>query len=160
MILTTLILLPLVGAVVTAALPTSELARRVGLVFALVTLGAAITAAVQYEADAGMQLTETHTWIESLGVHYALGVDGLGILMVLLTVVLVPIVLLAGWQAWLSPTAAVGVALASIVVRFVLLGSVVSYLDGERSTWKNVLIGIGLAVAGLVVAGVKLALTH
>ena len=98
MTLTTLILLPLVGAVVTATLPSSDLARRVGLVFALVTLGAGVTAAVQYEADAGMQLTETHTWIESLGVHYALGVDGLGLLMVLLTVVLVPIVLLAGWR--------------------------------------------------------------
>ena len=27
-----------------------------------------------------MQLTETHDWIEALGVHYALGVDGLGLL--------------------------------------------------------------------------------
>ena len=70
------------------------------------------------------------------------------------------LVLLAGWQGWLSAPAAVIVALATIVVRFVLLGSVVSYLDGERSTWKNVLIGVGLAVAGLVVAGVKLVLTH
>ena len=50
-----------------------------------------------------MQLTETHTWIESLGVHYALGVDGLGLLMVLLTVVLVPIVLLAGWRESEAP---------------------------------------------------------
>ena len=45
-----------------------------------------------------MQLTETHAWIEPLGVHYALGVDGLGLLMVLLTVVLVPVVLLAAWH--------------------------------------------------------------
>ncbi len=59
---------------------------------------AGVVAAVQYEVDGGMQLTETHAWIESLGVHYALGVDGLGLLMVLLTVVLVPIVLLAGWR--------------------------------------------------------------
>jgi hypothetical protein len=70
------------------------------------------------------------------------------------------LVLLAGWQGWLSVAAAVVVALASIVVRFVLLGSVVSYLDGEQSTWKNLLIGVGLAVAGIVVAGVKLLLTH
>ncbi len=96
--LTTLILLPLVGAIVTAILPTHALAKRVGLVFALVTLGAALTAAARYDVGSGMQLTETHTWIESMGVHYALGVDGLGLLMVLLTVVLVPIVLLAGWR--------------------------------------------------------------
>jgi NADH-quinone oxidoreductase subunit M len=97
MTLTILILLPLVGALITAFAP-GALARTIGLGFSLVTLGAGIVAAVQYDAGDGMQLTETHTWIESLGVHYALGVDGLGILMVLLTVVLVPIVLLAGWR--------------------------------------------------------------
>ena len=97
MILTILILLPLVGALATAFSPAA-LARLVGIGFAGATLLAGVVAAVQYEADAGMQLTETHVWIESLGVHYALGVDGLGILMVLLTVVLVPIVLLAGWR--------------------------------------------------------------
>ena len=52
-----------------------------------------IVIAAQYDAGDGMQLTETHTWIEAFGVHYALGVDGLGLLLVLLTVVLVPVVL-------------------------------------------------------------------
>ncbi len=95
--LTILILLPLVGALATAFAPAA-LSRMLGLGFAAATLLAGIVAASQYELDGGMQLTETHTWIESLGVHYALGVDGLGLLMVLLTVVLVPIVLLAGWR--------------------------------------------------------------
>jgi len=96
--LTILILLPLVGAVVTAFTPTRELAKTVGLGFSLATLAAGVGALVQYDVGGGMQLTETHVWIESLGVHYALGVDGLGILMVLLTVVLLPVVLLAGWH--------------------------------------------------------------
>lgn len=48
-----------------------------------------------YEVGKGMQWTETHAWIEALGVHHALGVDGLGILMVLLTTALIPIVLTA-----------------------------------------------------------------
>jgi NADH-quinone oxidoreductase subunit M len=97
MILTILILLPLVGALATAFAPAA-LSRVLGLGFAVATLLAGVFAATRYELDAGMQLTETHAWIESLGVHYALGVDGLGLLMVLLTVVLVPIVLLAGWR--------------------------------------------------------------
>jgi NADH-quinone oxidoreductase subunit M len=97
MMLTVLILLPLLGAVVTAVVP-GGLARLTGVGFAAATLVAGVVAALQYDAGDGMQLTETHTWIESLGVHYALGVDGLGLLMVLLTVVLVPIVLLAGWN--------------------------------------------------------------
>jgi NADH-quinone oxidoreductase subunit M len=97
MILSVLILLPLVGALVTAFVP-GALARTVGLGFSVATLAAGVVAATQYDAGAGMQLEEKNTWIESLGVHYALGVDGLGLLMVLLTVVLVPIVLLAGWR--------------------------------------------------------------
>lgn len=70
------------------------------------------------------------------------------------------LVLVAGWLGWLSAPMAIGLALASVVVRFVLLGSVVSHVEGEQSTWKNVLIGVGLAVAALLVAGVKLVLTH
>jgi NADH-quinone oxidoreductase subunit M len=45
-----------------------------------------------------MQLTEEHTWISAFGVHYALGVDGLGLLLILLTVVLVPIVFVGSWH--------------------------------------------------------------
>src|SRR6185503_7444875 len=50
------------------------------------------------QAGEQMQLTELHSWIEPLGVHYALGVDGLGLLMILLTVGLVPVVFVASWN--------------------------------------------------------------
>jgi NADH-quinone oxidoreductase subunit M len=102
MILTILILLPLLGALATAFVPAA-LARTVGLGVAVATLVVGVVAASQYSVGGGMQLTETHTWIESLGVSYALGVDGLGLLMVLLTVVLVPVVLLAGWRESEAP---------------------------------------------------------
>ncbi len=42
-----------------------------------------------------MQFVEQHEWIAVFGANYALGVDGLGLLMILLTAVLVPIVLVA-----------------------------------------------------------------
>lgn len=97
-VLSVLIAIPLVGAIVTAFLPAAT-ARLAGLGIAGVALAwAAIAALSSYDLDGGMQLTETHAWIEALGVHYALGVDGLGLLMVLLTTVLVPIVLLASWH--------------------------------------------------------------
>jgi NADH-quinone oxidoreductase subunit M len=97
--LTVLWAVPLVGALVTAFVPKGSLAKQIALVFSLVTLVVGIATATQFNSDdAGFQLTETHTWIEAFGVHYALGLDGLGLLLVLLTVVLVPIVLLAGWN--------------------------------------------------------------
>jgi NADH-quinone oxidoreductase subunit M len=98
-LLTTMIVLPLVGAIVTAYLPSRGIiARGVGLGFALATLVLAVVLAVGYDAGGGMQFTEQHEWINVFGAHYALGVDGLGLLMVLLTAVLVPIVMVASWQ--------------------------------------------------------------
>ena len=99
--LTVLWALPLVGAVVTAFLPKapgSVLPKQVGLAFSLLTLAVGIAIATQYDTGGGMQLTETHTWIEAFGVHYALGVDGLGLLLILMTVALVPLVLVASWN--------------------------------------------------------------
>ena len=95
--LTTLILVPLVGALLIAFLPAAS-ARSTALGVAAGTLGLGIATAVLYDVGDGMQLTEQVTWIESFGVHYALGVDGLGLLMVLLTVVVTPVVMLAGWH--------------------------------------------------------------
>ena len=94
--LTLLIAVPLVGALVVAFAP-SALTKRLAVVTGLLTLALGVAIAVQFDVDGGMQLEEQHTWIEAFGVHYALGVDGLGLLMILLTVLLVPIVMVAGW---------------------------------------------------------------
>lgn len=97
--LSTLIVLPLLGAVVTALVPRgTPLGKQVALAFSLVVLGASIAFAVAFDRGAGMQFTEEYRWIQPLGIHFALGVDGLGILMVLLTALLVPVVLLASWD--------------------------------------------------------------
>ena len=96
--LTTLILVPLVGALAIAFLPAAN-SRVIALGVTAATLGLGIALAVMYDVGGGMQFTEEVSWIEAFGVHYALGVDGLGLLLVLLTVVLVPIVLVADWDA-------------------------------------------------------------
>ncbi|MGA8847683.1 MAG: NADH-quinone oxidoreductase subunit M [Nocardioides sp.] len=96
--LTTLILVPLLGALLIAAVPAAH-SRVIALGSTALTLGLGIVVALMYDVNGGMQLTEQVSWIEAFGVHYALGVDGLGLLLVLLTVVLVPIVLVADWDA-------------------------------------------------------------
>jgi NADH-quinone oxidoreductase subunit M len=99
-ILTVLILVPLVGALAVAFLPAvGDQPKRLGLLVSVLTLAAGVVLAASYDVgDGGLQLTETHEWVSAFGVHYALGVDGLGLLMILLTVVLVPVVLLAAWN--------------------------------------------------------------
>jgi NADH-quinone oxidoreductase subunit M len=97
--LTVLVAVPLVGAVALPFLPKrAELAKQVGLAVSVLTLALGVAVALQFHTGDGMQLTETHTWIDAFGVSYALGVDGLGLLMVLLTVALVPIVLIGSWH--------------------------------------------------------------
>ncbi|WP_377325015.1 NADH-quinone oxidoreductase subunit M [Pimelobacter simplex] len=95
-ILSLLVWLPIAGAVAVALLPR-HLAKVTGLGVALATLVIGVVVAASYELDGGTQLREEHEWIEAFGVHYALGVDGLALLLVLLTVLLVPLVLGAEW---------------------------------------------------------------
>jgi len=59
-----------------------------------------VLAALSFDtADAGThQLLETHAWIPAIGASYAVGVDGVGLALVLLSVVLTPLVLLAAWR--------------------------------------------------------------
>ena len=98
--LTLLIVVPLVGAVATAALPGGHrlaLPKQVALGTSVLTLVLAVAMSFGYHIHDGFQFTEDHVWIKAFGAHYALGVDGLGLLMVLLTTVLVPIVIGASW---------------------------------------------------------------
>jgi NADH-quinone oxidoreductase subunit M len=99
--LTTLIVLPALGAVLTALVPAGleRVAKRLALGAGLVTAALAIVAGIAFVADgAAVQFTEQYTWIESFGVHWALGADGIRITMVVLTAVITPIVLLAMWR--------------------------------------------------------------
>jgi NADH-quinone oxidoreductase subunit M len=100
--LTTIGVVPLVGAVVVVLMPRSVAAKAkvVGLVFSLLTLAAAIAATTRFDrgSDAQFQLTELHGWIPQIGTSYSLGVDGIALVMILLSVVLTPICLLAAWH--------------------------------------------------------------
>ncbi len=111
--LTLLIVVPLAGAVVAAFTPDPKAVRTIGLGFSGIALLVAVVALTQFNTGDGMQLTEEVTWIGPLGVHFALGLDGLGALMVLLTVLLVPVVLLsAGSEVVDNAKAFVGWTLA------------------------------------------------
>jgi len=101
-VLTILMLVPIVGAAVVVALPRKEdsaLPKQVALVISLVTLalGGAIAAGFSPDGDR-YQYTELTDWIAAFGAHYSVGLDGIGLTLVLLTVVLTPIVILASWN--------------------------------------------------------------
>ena len=101
--LSVMLLLPIAGAIVVALLPTSvapALPKQLAFGTSLVTLALGVVAALKYDSGSGaqFQLTEQHEWIKSFGAHYALGVDGVGLTLVMLTVILAPVVILASWN--------------------------------------------------------------
>jgi len=75
-------------------------ARTVALVGALVEVALLVGAFTAFDVGAAgeHQLLETYSWIPALGASYAVGVDGVALLLVALSVVLVPLVILAAWR--------------------------------------------------------------
>jgi len=97
--LTILVALPLLGAVAVMMLPrNSDLPKQAAFAISTAVLALSVAVALQYDVDGGFQFVESYPWIESFGARYAVGVDGLGLTLVLLTTILTPVVVLASWN--------------------------------------------------------------
>ena len=99
--LTTLTLLPVLGAILLPLLGdrNKPLVRTTALAFSLIALILTLLLWHNFNPTAdGYQFQELHAWIPSLNAQYRLGIDGLGLLMLLLTAIVVPIGMLASWQ--------------------------------------------------------------
>ena len=94
-----LTLLPIVGGLVVLAFYRSRaLARIVAMAFAAGALALAIFLWHGFNPGAsGMQFEALHGWAPSLGISYHVGVDGLGVLMLVLSAVVVLMSLAASW---------------------------------------------------------------
>ena len=99
-VLSALIAVPAVGAACVALVSRRrpEICRMLALLFSLATGAIAIWVLANFETGQqvasvgdGFQFTESHTWIESLGISWTLGVDGISLFLVVLTGVLFPI---------------------------------------------------------------------
>ena len=94
-VLTLLTLLPLIGGLIVVGTQDKKLARKLALGLSFLSLALALGLWKSFDAtNGGLQFVENHEWIPSLGVQYFVGVDGLGLLMVLLASIVVPMALL------------------------------------------------------------------
>ncbi len=96
-----LLLIPLAGATAVALLPRQDerLAKQVTLAVSLATLVVTILAGIAFDPHgARFQLLFVKSWIPSFGVSFALGVDGIALVLIALVAVLVPCVVLASWN--------------------------------------------------------------
>ena len=188
MTLSILIWLPLVVAVL-GAIWGGRVAPRLAALGSLAALAIAISFVVRYETGGGMQFVTDRSWISELGIGYSLGLDGLNVVLVLLTTVLFAAATIgANLRAWdrgaqfylwlgLAETAVLGAFCAQDLILFVAFFDLMlvpfyfltgMWGDGDhawrvRATTKLViytLVGSLLMLAAAVATGVLTAEQH
>ena len=103
-ILTSLIALPIAGALLLLFVRDDDanapLIRNVALVVSALVFAETLLLWARFNASsAGFQFVERHEWIPAFGITYFVGVDGISLLLVVLTAFLTPLALLSAWES-------------------------------------------------------------
>jgi NADH-quinone oxidoreductase subunit M len=107
MMLSTIVFLPLVGAILVLLAggrgdrPERESAvRAIALVFSLLTFAATLYLWARFNpVSPDFQFVERHAWLPQFGISYHLGVDGISLFLLVLTGFLTPLALVSSWQS-------------------------------------------------------------
>jgi len=100
-LLTIVGVLPLISAALIAFIPSknAELIKRAAFAATLLVAIASIFLATGFDKSVtGMQYVQSNTWIEAFNINFAVGIDGISLVLILLSTILVPIVILATWH--------------------------------------------------------------
>jgi NADH-quinone oxidoreductase subunit M len=101
-ILSAVTFLPVLGAVLIFLLPRRREGplKMAALATSLLTFAVSVPLYTRFDASlSDYQFVEQRAWMPTLGVSYHLGVDGISLLLVLLTTFLMPLVLLSSWHS-------------------------------------------------------------
>jgi len=100
-LLTIVGVLPLISALLIAFIPSKnvELIKRAAFAATLLIAIASIFLATGFDKSVtGMQYVQSTTWIAAFNINFAIGIDGISLVLILLSTILVPIVILATWH--------------------------------------------------------------
>ena len=94
-------LLPLVISVLIVAIP----GKNIGLIKKVAFAGTTIIAIISIflaigfdKSDTSIQYVQSNAWIPTFNINYSVGIDGISLVLILLSTILVPIVVLATWH--------------------------------------------------------------
>jgi NADH-quinone oxidoreductase subunit M len=107
MLLTSIVFLPLAGALLVLIAggrgdrpERAPLVRTIALAASLVTFAATLLLWWRFDpSSAAFQFEERHAWMPDFGIQYYVGVDGISLLLIVLTGFLTPIALLSSWES-------------------------------------------------------------
>jgi len=104
-ILTSLVFLPVAGAILLLFVRGDEeqsapIVRKIALIVSLLVFGETLLLWSRFNAaSADFQFVERHAWIPAFGIDYHIGVDGISLLLLVLTGFLTPLALLSSWES-------------------------------------------------------------
>lgn len=101
-ILSTVIFLPIVGAILIFLInrKADALIKWIALLISIVTFILSIPLFSSFDkTTSNMQFTETYEWVPSWGIKYALGIDGISVLFVLLSTLLTVLCVTVSWNS-------------------------------------------------------------
>lgn len=131
-----LIFLPLAGAIVTSFIKGGA-AKISALGFALASLGVTIGLVTQFTPDATTQFVVNYPWIQQLGINFHVGLDGISLITVLLTNVLMSLIVLASFKHdYKSPNAFYALVLfmqSGLLLVFTALDGFLFYIGWEAA---------------------------
>jgi NADH-quinone oxidoreductase subunit M len=127
---TATVFLPLVGVAVMLLIPKGEetLHKVVALATSVVVLaiGVAMLVAFDYGATAEMQFRVDSTWIELINSRYIVGVDGISLPLIALTVFVMPLVIIYSWDHFPEPHNPKAFLILILILETGILGSFVA----------------------------------
>ncbi|RZA03187.1 MAG: NADH-quinone oxidoreductase subunit M [Sphingobacteriaceae bacterium] len=92
-----LLLLPVIAALA-VLLFKNETAKHAALFFSVAELATALFFLSRFTPDASTQFAVDMPWLPKLGIYFSAGIDGISMVMILLTNVLVPLIILSTYQ--------------------------------------------------------------
>lgn len=122
MLLSAILFLPLVFALIIAVWPQKTTIRHLALGFSLMEFLVSLALLKDFDSSsAALQFVEKVTWIQRFGISYFVGVDGISLMLILLTTFLTPIIILGSWKSIEDRVKGFHVAL--FVLQTAMLGS-------------------------------------
>jgi NADH-quinone oxidoreductase subunit M len=128
--LSLMVLLPMAGALVMMLIPkTDELSHKVvalGTSLASAAAGIAVMVDFNYDKAGELQYVVDKTWIEVINSRYLLGMDGLSLPLVALTLLITPLVIIYSWNHFPEPHNPKAFLILTLVLHTGMLGSFVA----------------------------------
>lgn len=98
--LSMLIFLPTVFAILLILWPQKNVIRHLALGFSVIEFILSLKILQNFDAtSAALQMVEKTPWIDRFGISYFIGIDGISLMLVMLTTFLTPIIILGSWKS-------------------------------------------------------------